>query len=167
MSKLNILELHKNLNTYAKGALEQAGQVADSAKNQLKDVRRLEEELLGRIRRRDEAQKAQDLAEPSAPAEPVAEAKQENMAPAATPSVLVQKQEEPAAKQKPAVFEQKIEQTQVEEKPVKNEMEKKEKKEVRQETAPQAKEKAAAPQKNAAPAKEEKKKQEETEQWDF
>ncbi len=57
MSKLNILELHKNLNTYAKGALEQAGQVADSAKNQLKDVRRLEEELLGRIRRRDEAQR--------------------------------------------------------------------------------------------------------------
>ena len=158
MSKLNILELHKNLNTYAKGALEQAGQVADSAKNQLKDVRRLEEELLGRIRRRDEAQKAEDLPEPGAPAEPKAEAKQEAAAPAADPGVLVQKQEEPAAKQKPAASEQKIEQPQVEEKPVTIEMEKKEKKEVRQQTAPQAKEKAAAPQKNAAPAKEEKKK---------
>ena len=158
MSKLNILELHKNLNTYAKGALEQAGQVADSAKNQLKDVRRLEEELLGRIRRRDEAQKAENLAEPGAPAEPAAEAKQETAAPAADPGVLVQRQEEPAEKQKPAASEQKIEQPQVEEKPVKIEMEKKEKKEVRQQTAPQAKEKAAAPQKNAAPAKEEKKK---------
>ena len=62
MSKRNILELHKDLNTYAKGALEQAEQIASSAKAQLKEVRRLEGELLERIARREEAQREQDAA---------------------------------------------------------------------------------------------------------
>lgn len=135
MSKRNILELHKDLNTYAKGALEQAEQIASSAKAQLKEVRRLEGELLERIARREEAQREQDAAlqeqapVSDAPSQPVKEAQQEPPKP---------KAQEPAEEPQPAAQEQKVEQTQIEEKPIKVEMEKKEKKEGNTAVKPQA-----------------------------
>lgn len=150
MSKLNILELNKNLNSYAKGALQQAEQVADSAKSQLKDVRRLEGELLERIRRRDEVVEspAGDAPEQAAisSAPEVREAKEP----------VVQKTVETPAPEKRA------EQAQIEEKPVKVEMEKKVNQEVSKEEKPQVAKKAPEQQKSskqseAAPAKEAKK----------